>query len=95
LSRLELQDRARVVAERFERTPAPEADAVTCRALERFTEMYAKLAEWSPPRATLLLFGGALLREEIERTGRASNSVLIPESERRFLFIVETAERNL
>ena len=58
LRHLELQDRTRVLAERFEQTPAPEADAVTCRALERFAEMYPKLVSWSPQGCRLLFFGG-------------------------------------
>jgi 16S rRNA (guanine527-N7)-methyltransferase len=91
LSRLELQDRARVVAERFERTPAPEADALTCRALERFTEMYTRLVEWSPRGSRLLLFGGRALGELAERDGRVRSlaAVKMPDSEQRFLFVLE------
>ncbi|HZG52247.1 MAG TPA: 16S rRNA (guanine(527)-N(7))-methyltransferase RsmG [Pyrinomonadaceae bacterium] len=91
LSRLELQERARVVAERFERTPAPEADALTCRALERFTEMYARLVEWSPPASRLLLFGGNALGELAERDARVRSvaAMKMPDSEQRFLFVLE------
>ena len=91
LSHLELQDRARVIAERFERTPAPEADALTCRALERFTEMYPRLALWSPRASKLLLFGGNALKELLERDDnvRSFAAVKMPDSERRFLFVVE------
>src|SRR2546429_241328 len=49
LSQLNLRARAEVRAERFERTAAPTADFVTCRALERFTEMLPALVAWSPP----------------------------------------------
>ncbi|HEX8636386.1 MAG TPA: 16S rRNA (guanine(527)-N(7))-methyltransferase RsmG [Pyrinomonadaceae bacterium] len=95
LSRLELQTRARVVAERFERTPAPEADALTCRALERFTEMYARLVEWSPPATRLLLFGGNALGELVERDEgvRPVATVKMPDSEQRFLFVIERKDR--
>jgi 16S rRNA (guanine527-N7)-methyltransferase len=91
LRHLELQDRARVLAERFERTTAPEADVVTCRALERFTEMYPRLVEWSPPACKLLFFGGGALGELIERDEnlRAFTAVKMPDSEGRFLFVCE------
>ncbi|HEY9401952.1 MAG TPA: RsmG family class I SAM-dependent methyltransferase, partial [Pyrinomonadaceae bacterium] len=91
LSRLKLQDRARLIAERFERTPAPEADALTCRALERFTEMYPRLALWSPRASRQLLFGGNALGELLERDEnvRSFAAVKMPDSERRFLFVVE------
>lgn len=94
LRHLELQDRAEVLAERFERTPAPEADALTCRALERFTEMYPRLVEWSPPACRLLLFGGGTLGELIERDEsiRAFTAVKMPDSEGRFLFVCERRE---
>jgi 16S rRNA (guanine527-N7)-methyltransferase len=89
LRRVAADDKARVIAERFEKTPAPAADAVTCRALDRFQEMFPKLLEWSPPASTLLLFGGEGLREQIEKSALAYNAILIPESERRFLFIIK------
>lgn len=91
LSHLELQDRAHVAAERFERTPAPETDALTCRALERFTEMYPRLVRWSPRAARLLLFGGNALGELVERdeSVRLFTAVKMPYSEQRFLFVIE------
>jgi 16S rRNA (guanine527-N7)-methyltransferase len=89
LSTLGLCDAARVVNARFEDVDAPAAQALTCRALERFTEMLPRLVAWSPPRAHLLLFGGASLREEIERAGLSCEAVRIPLSERRFLFIAQ------
>src|SRR4029453_10582950 len=36
---------ANVVVARFEKAPAPEAEYVTCRALDRFSEMVPKLIE--------------------------------------------------
>jgi 16S rRNA (guanine527-N7)-methyltransferase len=91
LDRLELQDRARVAAERFERMPAPEADALTCRALERFSQMYARLVRWSPRDARLLLFSGNALGELVERDEnvRMCAAVRMPDSERRYLFVIE------
>lgn len=85
------QNRARAIADRFEKTATPDADFITCRALDRFTEMFSQLVLWSPPAATLLLFGGASLREEIESAALSYQSVHLPESEQRFLFVVEKA----
>lgn len=89
---LGLKDAARIVNARFEETIAPHVNVVTCRALEHFTEMLPRLVEWSPPRARLLLFGGSALREAIESEGLPFTPVHIPESERRFLFVVEPRE---
>lgn len=88
---LDLRGHVQVINSRFEELPAPEADAVTCRALERFTELLPKILEWSRPTARLLLFGGQSLGEAIERTGRAVEPHLLPESERRFIFVVQPA----
>ncbi|HYP51933.1 MAG TPA: RsmG family class I SAM-dependent methyltransferase, partial [Pyrinomonadaceae bacterium] len=62
LRRVGASGRARVSAERFETAEAPGADAVTCRALERFAETIPRLVAWSPPGATLLFFGGDKIR---------------------------------
>jgi 16S rRNA (guanine527-N7)-methyltransferase len=88
LSRLGLSERARVVAERFEKVEPPAVDCLTCRAIERFTEILPALVAWAAHVPTLLLFGGEGLRETLELEGLPFESVRIPESERRFLFIV-------
>jgi 16S rRNA (guanine527-N7)-methyltransferase len=88
LRRLGVNERTEVIAERFEKMDAPEADSVTCRALDRFAEMFSKIVEWSPATSTLLLFGGEALREQIEKAGLPYKTVHVPESERRSLFIV-------
>jgi 16S rRNA (guanine527-N7)-methyltransferase len=87
-SALHLRERVRVTNARFEATPAPAADAVACRALERFAELLPEILDWSPPASRLLLFGGPALGEAIERAGRTFTSHLIPKSERRFLFVI-------
>ncbi len=92
LSRLELRARAQVRAERFEQTAAPAADFVTCRALERFTEMLPRLVAWSPPASTLLLFGGPTLQDGIEQLRLSYSAVQLPQSERRFLFVIRRAD---
>ncbi len=88
LSRLSLSERARVVAERFEKVEAPDAGYLTCRAIERFTEILPALVNWSVNVPTLLLFGGESLREALELEGLSFEAVHVPESERRFLFRV-------
>jgi 16S rRNA (guanine(527)-N(7))-methyltransferase RsmG len=88
---LGLRERTRVINSRFEATAAPAANAVTCRALERFTELLPKILGWSPPASRLLLFGGPAIGEAIGRAGRTVNPFLIPESERRYLFVVRPA----
>ena len=88
LSRLGLSERARVVSERFEKVEAPAADCLTCRAIERFTEILPALNAWAARVPSLLLFGGEGLREVLEREGLSFEAVLVPESERRFLFVV-------
>jgi 16S rRNA (guanine527-N7)-methyltransferase len=92
LRRLGVNERTEVIAERFEKTDAPEADFVTCRALDRFMEMFPRIVEWSPPASTLLLFGGESLREQIEKDGLVYKVARVPESERRFLFVIKRRE---
>jgi 16S rRNA (guanine527-N7)-methyltransferase len=94
LRRVGAHGRAQVIAARFEKLPAPEADYLTCRALDRFTEMFTELVEWSKPAGTLLLFGGDALREEIEKAALVYEAVRAPSSERRFLFVVERHTSN-
>jgi len=82
-------ERARVFAERFANMATPEADFVSCRALERFETMLPRLINWAPTPTTLLLFGGQGLGKAIEDVGLASKKILLPHSARRFLFIVK------
>lgn len=82
------KERAHVFAERFENVATPEVDFVTCRALERFETMLPRLIRWAPPEGTLLLFGGEALGKAIEDLALSKERILIPNSARRFLFIV-------
>ncbi len=82
------KERAHVVAERFENVATPDVDFVTCRALERFETMLPRLIKWAPPTATLLLFGGDGLGTAIENLALSSQRILLPNSARRFLFIL-------
>jgi 16S rRNA (guanine(527)-N(7))-methyltransferase RsmG len=88
LRALGLRDRAQVVNARFEKTVAPDAQAVACRALEKFTETLPTLFKWSPPAATMLLFGGQSIRPAVEALAQSYDETLLPGSERRYLFVV-------
>ena len=89
-----LSERATTFAGRFEETPTLIADFITCRAIERFTEKFPELVAWSPPTSTLLFFGGPAIQQQIEKAGLTYQSVLIPESERRFLFVIKPRARS-
>ncbi|MBV9958783.1 MAG: 16S rRNA (guanine(527)-N(7))-methyltransferase RsmG [Acidobacteria bacterium] len=83
-----VRERAEVLAARFEQTPAPAANFVTCRALERFTASLSKIVAWAPANSTLLLFGGPALQSEIEKAQLSYTAQLIHNSEQRFIFII-------
>ena len=75
--------KATIIARRFEEIEAPAVSFVSCRALDQFTAKLPQLIKWAPKGATLLLFGGAGLLPEAKR-------FLIPDSDRRYLFVVNT-----
>lgn len=79
---------ATVVARRFEETGPPAADLLTCRAIERFTEILPGLLAWAAGVRTLLLFGGEKLGEKIEAASLPFEAVRVPGTERSFLFVV-------
>lgn len=89
LRRVTPQSHAVVVQERFEAIEAPAVEAVTCRALERFTEKFDELVHWSPPASALLFFGGPSLRARIEAARLPFKTIHLPDSEQRYLFIIE------
>lgn len=80
---------AKVIPERFEDVPTPPADFVTARALDRFIETLPQLIDWSPRLSTLLLFGGPDLRNALVKQATGFEEISVPNSERRFLFVVE------
>jgi len=92
LGKTSTSKRATVIADRFENVVAPDVGFVTCRALEHFKKMLPELLQWAPPTTTFLLFGGEGLRKEIENAGFTIMPTLLPNSERRFLFVVTKAE---
>jgi 16S rRNA (guanine527-N7)-methyltransferase len=87
LRTIESTGRAKVIAARFEDVEAPDVDFVTCRALDKFSELVPKLAAWTPIDAKLLLFGGESIRAQAETMLILESVELIPQSERRFLIV--------
>lgn len=83
-------DQAAVIAERFEDVPTPEVESVTCRALDRFSELFPKLVDWAPRPGTLLLFGGVGLQKQIEEANLKFSVIKVPATERSFLFVIRT-----
>lgn len=51
LNHAEVSNSTEVIAERFEEIPAPEANFVTCRALDHFEAQLPSLLKWSPREA--------------------------------------------
>lgn len=78
--------RAEIIVNRFEAEPAPTADTLTCRALDRFAHLLPQLLAWSTNIKSLLLFGGDELRALIPDESFDVIAHHIPQSERRFVF---------
>ncbi|HXT62643.1 MAG TPA: 16S rRNA (guanine(527)-N(7))-methyltransferase RsmG [Pyrinomonadaceae bacterium] len=84
---IQANNRASVVNARFETIPTLDADFVTCRALDKFSELLPAMIEWAPPTATLLLFVGEPLRNRIEGMLTAVHAERIPHSDSRLLVV--------
>jgi len=95
LSQLGISKQGTIVAKPFENTTPPDAGFVSCRALDEFTNKVGALVQWSPPTATLLLFGGETLREKLESVDVRYTEYLLPLSEKRFLFEVKRNSRSV
>jgi len=78
---------ATIIARPFEQIDPPPVDFITCRALDQFMQKLPTLIEWAPQGSTLLLFGGETLREELRKANVNFEQFLIPQSEKRFLFL--------
>jgi 16S rRNA (guanine527-N7)-methyltransferase len=78
-------DRTELIVERFEDVPTPDVTFITCRALDKFSELLPKLIDWAPLKATYLLFAGESLLEQIRQLLQVSFVERIPQSEKRFL----------
>jgi 16S rRNA (guanine(527)-N(7))-methyltransferase RsmG len=94
VERLGLTDRVQVVNKQFIETHAADATHVTCRALDKFTEMLPRLVRWAKGRP-MLLFGGPRLGEALEKNKIRSTAELMPLSDRRFLYSVPGSTRDL
>ena len=81
------QFEATIIARPFEQVDPLPVDFVTCRALDQFIQKLPALIDWAPKGSTLLLFGGESLREELREANRNFDQFLIPQSEKRFLFL--------
>ena len=77
-----------IIPKPFEEVEPPDVSFVTCRALDQFIAKVPVLIHWAPVGSTLLLYGGASLREKLYNV-RVEES-LIPLSDKRFLFVVNT-----
>jgi 16S rRNA (guanine(527)-N(7))-methyltransferase RsmG len=76
-----------IIARPFEQVAPPDVSFITCRALDQFMQKLPALIEWAPKGSKLLLFGGETLREELKKTKLNFEPFLIPQSEKRFLFL--------
>ena len=79
------RDRTQLIVARFEDVPCPDVAFITCRALDKFSEMLPKLIDWAPLKTTYLLFAGESLLEQIRQLLPVSSIERIPGSEKRFL----------
>ena len=79
--------RATIIARPFEDVPAPPVSFITCRALDQFMQKLPALIDWAPRGSTLLLFGGATLGDQLRRANVNFEQFLIPQSEKRYLFL--------
>ena len=78
---------ATIIAQPFEQVEPPSVQFVTCRALDQFMQKLPALLDWAPASSTLLLFGGETLKEELGKAKVNFKAFLIPQSEKRFLFL--------
>ena len=76
-----------IIARPFEDVPAPPVSFVTCRALDQFMTKLPALLDWAPRGSTLLLFGGETLGDQLNKIGAGFVQFLIPQSEKRYLFL--------
>ena len=76
-----------IIAQPFEDVAAPPVSFVTCRALDQFMRKLPALINWAPRGSTLLLFGGETLGDQLRRASVNFEKLLIPQSEKRYLFL--------
>ena len=81
-----------IITKPFEDVPTPDVSFVTCRALDKFMNKISSLINWTPANSTLLFFGGPNLGERLREAEVVSTELLIPLSERRYLYIVKRGD---
>jgi 16S rRNA (guanine527-N7)-methyltransferase len=80
-------ERAQVINARFEEMDLPPSDFLTCRALDRFSELLPALIQQTEPNTVMLLFAGEALRDRIQSLIPTVRIEHIPHSQKRFLII--------
>jgi len=88
VEQLQLSGRCTVINRQFSEIKKPNAGVVVSRALDKLSKKIPALVEWSG-RSTLALFAGENVRQELVRLKLEYDAFLIPQSERRFLFLVD------
>lgn len=92
VEKLKLKYRTRISTKQFAETNLGHCEAVTCRALDKFTERLPRLIKWSG-RAQMLLFGGENLQKSLEDQRVPFKQNLMPMSEQRYLFITDPGKK--
>ena len=86
VEKLRLKYRTRIATTQFAETNLGHCQAVTCRALDKFTEKLPSLLRWAA-KSQLLLFGGPNLGSALTEKKVFFSAKLLPRSEQRFLFV--------
>lgn len=89
---LGIADRVTVINKQFEEVPNLVGDLITCRALDKFSEKLPRLLRRFSGKQ-FLLFGGPNLADALKAIDRRFDAILLPNSERRFLFVVKPVKR--
>ena len=84
---LGISARTTVTNKQFQEADPANAETITCRALDKFSEKLPGLLRWRKSRQ-MLLFGGPSLREALTKNKAVFIEKLMPMSEQRYLFVV-------
>ena len=84
---LGISARTTVTNKQFQEADPANAETITCRALDKFSEKLPGLLRWRK-RRQMLLFGGPSLREALTKNKAVFIEKLMPMSEQRYLFVV-------
>ncbi len=86
IDRLEFNKRARVENKQYGEVPPGNAQFVSCRALDKFSENLPRILKWAGKRRKLL-FGGPSLKGLLQDYRIDFVQKLMPLSEQRYLFV--------